>query len=149
MSHVCPACQNEPGAECLACAFTCEACSGQFGGEYWSDERCNTTGYGVVLCEPCAHHCAELSDAAFLVLLSTAAARREEAAAAEQELTPAGLAHIIALALNPGTADEAHGALMTWMEVGSGGWAIDISVEGAELTLRVGGRTFTITVGSR
>ena len=147
MSHVCPACQNEPGAECLACAFTCEACSGQFGGEYWSDERCNTTGYGVVLCEPCAHHCAELSDAAFLVLLSTAAAHREEAAAAEQELSPADLAGIIAQALNPETADQAHGALLTWMEAGSGGF--DVSVEGAELELRVGGVTFAITVRSR
>lgn len=91
MNHVCPACQNEPGAECLACAFTCEAC--------------------------------------------------------DQELTPADLAYIIALALNPETADDAHGALLTAMEAGSGGF--DVSVEGDELTLRVGGLTFTITVGSR
>jgi hypothetical protein len=45
----------------------CEACNKPVGfTNYWSDERCNSTGLGVCLCKKCATKLADVSDAEYL-----------------------------------------------------------------------------------
>jgi hypothetical protein len=44
----------------------CECCGKGAGANYSSDDRCNDTGFGVVLCKRCAKKLATLSDAEYL-----------------------------------------------------------------------------------
>lgn len=43
-------------------AHTCECCGKPAPMEYLSDDRCNSTGFGVVLRKSCAKRLAKLSD---------------------------------------------------------------------------------------
>ena len=43
----------------------CEGCGKSAGASHYSDERCNTLGKGLVLCQRCATRLAKLSDAEY------------------------------------------------------------------------------------
>jgi hypothetical protein len=52
----------------------CECCKrGAPVSDYYSDERCNSTGFGLVLCKRCAVKLEKLSDAEFSALAAKAA----------------------------------------------------------------------------
>jgi hypothetical protein len=82
--------------------YTCERCACALTADYFSDERCNTGGIGVCLCETCAKYTATLSDEAFaagdwrlLVLTGAVHVKRpsfthEELEAMWHTLSPAG-----------------------------------------------------------
>lgn len=72
----------------------CECCGRGAGANYYSDERCNATGYGLVLCKRCCAKLAKLDDAGFLMQLGV-------------DPTPERLAKLAALHPAPETNKDA------------------------------------------
>lgn len=49
----------------------CELCGKSAGADHYSDDRCNTLGYGLVLCKNDAEKCAKMSDSEYIGAFAT------------------------------------------------------------------------------
>lgn len=47
----------------------CECCGRSAGADYCSDDRCNTTGHGLILCAKCCGNLSTMDDAQFFMAL--------------------------------------------------------------------------------
>jgi hypothetical protein len=46
----------------------CEVCDKSAGANYYSDDRCNTTGFGLCLCKRCAKKLGQMTDSEYLAV---------------------------------------------------------------------------------
>jgi hypothetical protein len=118
--------------------FPCEICGTSAGPNYYSDERSNATGFGVVLCALDAARCAAMDDAAFAKLRASVQADRTAT-------KPAQMAELMLTLLDPGNTDDERYAAID--AVSDAGDFHAMSLEEARVLTLTRGAGFVLTLG--